>query len=513
MSTPHSKPSAPSFHTPLLLALAILLLLPNPSKSTPPPPPNLDVHAYFPSSTSDNTTAAVVWLKQVIEGELSKISASSSNNSDTAVTFHAHSYTSSSSAFSRIWSEQNKSPLSVHILASSPPLPPCPTVLTACTYDSKRYLTNPSSSSACYWVPDVELDCEYTNWNSLLGIVTITFTVATAIYLVNSYRKNPPLPLSQPLLTQTFTGFLISSLFLNVLYLVPSSAILCNLRTCLFNVTFTAGYGILCLKSWRVRVLWMGGFKARKVTNPMLWRRLLLLCAFDFIILGLSVAFKWTEYEHEVDLRGGAHYSVCISDSHVGTVVSLLFKMALVAWGVRLSYGTETLPTPSTSESRGIREATILAGIGCVAYMVIWTLGILDGKYGGLVRGALVCSVAGFGGGRMFKKNGAAAEEEAAASFSTTRLTTARLTTAKFTTTRLTNDLSTTPTLPTFLKSGVVHCEASERPSRANSLRGAAFVACDWGGIGDKGRTRFSSPEREEGSKTARNVDVEIGTG
>ena len=180
----------------------------------------------------------------------------------------------------------------------------------------------------------------------------------------------------------------------------------------------------------------VAGFKARKVTNPMLWRRLLLLCAFDFIILGLSVAFKWTEYEHEVDLRGGAHYSVCISDSHVGTVVSLLFKMALVAWGVRLSYGIESLPTPSTSESRGIREATILAGIGCVAYMVIWTLGILDGKYGGLVRGALVCSVAGFGGGRMFKKNGAAAEEEAAASFSTTRLTTARLTTAKFTTTR-----------------------------------------------------------------------------
>jgi hypothetical protein len=75
MSMPHSKPSAPSFHVPLLLALAILLLLPNPSKSTPSPPPNLDVHAYFPSSTSDNTTAGVVWLKQVIEGELSKVSA------------------------------------------------------------------------------------------------------------------------------------------------------------------------------------------------------------------------------------------------------------------------------------------------------------------------------------------------------------------------------------------------------------------------------------------------------
>ncbi|GMH97529.1 hypothetical protein TL16_g13359, partial [Triparma laevis f. inornata] len=77
-----------------------------------------------------------------------------------------------------------------------------------------------------------------------------------------------------------------------------------------------------------------------------------------------------------VEVGRGVGYEVCGVEGVWGMVLGLIFKLGLVGWGIWLSLGTEELPTKETSESRGIREATVLAGMGCVVYMGIWAAGV-----------------------------------------------------------------------------------------------------------------------------------------
>ncbi|GMI00306.1 hypothetical protein TrLO_g11355 [Triparma laevis f. longispina] len=264
-----SLPHPLSLLSPLIKFLLLFILL-IPSNSTPLPPPILDVHTYYPTLSSNIThSVGIDWIKSVIEREIVKIKAEESMLADNVtrseIVFHEHEYTTSTSAFSKIWSEQNKSPLSLHILSTPPPLPPCPTILTSCSTLSTRLLTH-SPSPSCTFLDDIEIDCEYTNWNSWLGGLTVLITFGSGGYLIWLFRRFPPLPLSQPLLTKFFLITLLLSLSLNLLYLLPPSPTLCTLRPLTFNLLFTLGFGTLCLKSWRVKVLWKGGLGRRRVT-------------------------------------------------------------------------------------------------------------------------------------------------------------------------------------------------------------------------------------------------------
>jgi len=226
----------------------------------------------------------------------------------------------------------------------------------------------------------VLLECDQVPFASATGrAVCAVCTLGAGVGLVLlgavvALRRTPDIKASQPVFLGIFVGAAVAVTASNVLGLGPPTAATCLGRAWLFHLAFTAMFGALFLKAYRVwRIFGNKNLRRVKVTVAAILRFLGGLLLVDVALLGTWTVLAPPVAETtllEITNVGAVPTAACRGSPTFGSLLGM-YHVGLVLIGAYISYQTRMV-SDKFSESKYIMFAIYqIALIGGLTLMVV----------------------------------------------------------------------------------------------------------------------------------------------
>ncbi|RUS73373.1 hypothetical protein EGW08_018875, partial [Elysia chlorotica] len=207
---------------------------------------------------------------------------------------------------------------------------------------------------------------------ALVLVINVVGIAADLAFLTFNilYRKNSHIKMSSPVINNVILlGGLLMYIFVFVLtadyanwYGVYNSTV-CSVRVCLACLGFTAAFGALFSKTWRVHALFTHNQIKRKVIRDSKLLSLVLV----LVLADLFILVPWTlvnplvkeEYEQEAEAESTTdkrviykHTTCSHSDEIYWFMAEYIFKGLLLVFGAFLAWETRKVTIPALNDSK-----------------------------------------------------------------------------------------------------------------------------------------------------------------
>jgi desulfoferrodoxin (superoxide reductase-like protein) len=285
------------------------------------------------------------------------------------------------------------------------PLTPCTELDYNIQFESCDLKSGMKKCSVTWKVPDVtkracsgelmagpKLECDYVPWQSGSAQVVIAaaaFSIAIALVISSWVLRNGDLPILKAAQRPFCLVFCCAAILLNLamlLQLGPNTAVSCQARIWLFNLSFTLMFAALFTKVHRAyKILTNPTLKKIRMTDMQLYRAIGLIVGTDLMVLAAwNIAKPYVPSTTESLVQGFSQLvdqrtECATSAEFVG--LSIIYKAVLLLWGCWLSWHGRQISDTYSESKQMLFVIYGISGQATIVLLVSFTItGISQGN-------------------------------------------------------------------------------------------------------------------------------------